>query len=73
MYSLAEQDFAASAHVLTGLGGSLVGTGLQTDHGLTSLQNLFGEVTLAFVGGLGSKVGTVPLRVPVSLLTNIKL
>lgn len=65
--SLAEQDFAASAHVLTGLGGSLVGTGLQTDHGLAGLQDLLGEVTLALISGLGAKVGTVPLGMSVSL------
>lgn len=52
--SLAEQDLAASAHVLASLGGALVGASLQTDHGLAGVQDLFGEVTLAFFRGFGA-------------------
>lgn len=67
--SLAEQDLAASAHVLSRLGGALVGTSLETDHGLAGVQDLLGEVTLAFLSGLGSQVGAAPLSVPVGLCT----
>ena len=48
-FSLAEQDLAAGAHVLACLGGALVGTSLETDHGLTGVQDLVGEFTLALV------------------------
>lgn len=65
--SLAEQDLAASTHILAGLGGTLVGASLQADHGLAGLQHFIGEITLAFIRGLGPKVGAIPLRMPVGL------
>lgn len=65
--SLAEEDLAAGTNVLAGLGGSLVGTSLETDHGLAGLQDLLREVTLAFISGLWSEVGAAPFGVPVCL------
>lgn len=65
--SLAEQDLAARAHVLAGLGGALVGPGLQAHDGLASLQRLLREVTLALIRGLGAEVGALPFGVPVGL------
>lgn len=65
--SLAEENLAASAEVLSGLGGTLVGASLQTNYGLASLHHLIGEITLALIGRLGSKVGAGPFRVSVCL------
>lgn len=60
---LSEQNLAASAKVLSSLGGSLVGTGLQTDDGLTSVQHIFAELALALVGWLGAQVGELEVGV----------
>lgn len=65
--SLAEENLAASAEILAGLGGTLVGASLQTDHGLASLQHLIGEITLAFFRRPGAQVRAAPLSVSVGL------
>lgn len=65
--SLAEQNLAAGAHIRAGLGGTLVGSSLETDHGLAGLQHFIGEITLALIRRLGAKVRAVPLGMPVGL------
>lgn len=62
---LAEQNLAASAHILASLGGALVGASLQTDDRLASVQHLIGEFTLCLIGWLGAqlserKAGVLP-------------
>ena len=64
---LAQDDLAASAHVLASLAGALVLAGLEADDGLASFELLLAEVTLGLVGGLGSQLGAGPLGVPVGL------
>lgn len=64
---LSEQDLASSAHVLTGLGGALVGTSLETDNGLTGFQLFIGEVALAFIGWFWSQIWSLPFSVLVGL------
>lgn len=63
MFLLSEQNLTASAEILTSLGGSLVGTGLQSNDGLTSVQHIFAELTLALIGRLGSEVGELEVGV----------
>lgn len=64
---LAEQNLAASADILTSLGGALVGAGLEANDGLASLQLLLGELALALIGGLGAQEGTLEVSVLVAL------
>lgn len=64
---LSEDDFAASADVLSSLVGALVGTSLEADDGLAGVQLLFSELAFVLVGGLGSKVGSFPFWVFVRL------
>ena len=62
-----KENFARGAHVLAGLGGTLVGTGLQANYGLTASQLLVCEVSLAFISGLGTQKWSLPFGVPVGL------
>lgn len=64
---LVHQDLAAGSHVLSSLGGSLVLSSLQTDHGLSGLHLFLGELTLALIGGLGSQERSLELGVLVQL------
>lgn len=66
-FSLSEEDLATSTHVAASLSGALVGAGLEAHDGLTSFQHLVREVTLVLLRGLGSQVGSLPLRVFVGL------
>lgn len=62
-FLLSEQDLAASAHVLSSLGGSLVGSSLQTDDRLSGVEHILAELTLALIGRLGSQVGELVVGV----------
>jgi hypothetical protein len=64
---LAQEDFSGGTQALSGLGRTLVLSGLQADDALAGAQLLVGEVTLVFLGGAGSQPWSGPLGVTVGL------
>jgi len=64
---LSEQDLATSSHILSGLGGSLVGSSLEADDGLSGGNRFIAELPLVLIGRLGSQPGAGPLGMLVGL------
>lgn len=60
---LSEDDLPGCADVRAGLGGALVGAGLQADDGLAGPQLLLTELALVFFRGPGAEEGAPPLWV----------
>ena len=64
---LSEDDLAAGANVLAGLGGALVLASLETDHSLAGRNRLLIECPHVRLGGLGAEPRAGPLGVHVGL------
>lgn len=70
MTSLSEQNFPRSAKVEPGLGGTLVGTGLQPDQAFAGPQLLLGKLPAVLLRGPWTEVRAAELRVAVARTSN---
>jgi hypothetical protein len=65
-----EQDLPGSAHTDSGLIGSAIRSGLQSNDRFTSLQLLFSEMTPILLAGTRAEPRTAPFRMFVGLVVN---
>ena len=69
---LVQNDFTTSSHILTGLSGTFVLAGLETDHSFTGNQDILGEFTLVLFCWSRTQERALPLGVSVGLVLSIK-